>query len=441
MVGDQAAVVHRALERNAGPLSQTSVAAIFREIASAALSAGREQTVAYLGPPASPCHQAARAHFGHNAVCVQTETVAEAFAMVAAGKADSAVVPLENSAEGSVSETFDQVARRGRRPVARHCSLPHLVVALRRACAQFTVHAHSVHVVGEVFIPISHCLIARTQPADAAVDGTGAGTAELPADATTDALSASTPPAGAPFNRDAVTAVFGTRASLSQCRRWLAARLPRAQHRVAESAMHAAMMAARTPGTAALASPLAAELAGLGIVEEGVHDVAVGVGGPGTTRFLVLAPGGRYACHVSATGWRLTCVAARRSMDEYELAPPPAEGAPPRFKTTLLLVLDDRPGALYQVMGAFHRQRVNMSKIESFPSKLRAFTYNFFVELDGHAAEVRRQRPFHCRAAPEHRVACAGGGSGLDAGGGGAIVAPGGAGVVPRWRSSKVKEQ
>lgn len=55
-----------------------------------------------------------------------------------------------------------------------------------------------------------------------------------------------------------------------------------------------------------------------------------------------------------------------------------------RDKTSLLLVTRDEPGILYRVLGAFAERGLNMSKIESRPSRRRPWEYVFFVDIDGH---------------------------------------------------------
>jgi chorismate mutase/prephenate dehydratase len=55
-----------------------------------------------------------------------------------------------------------------------------------------------------------------------------------------------------------------------------------------------------------------------------------------------------------------------------------------RDKTSLLLVTRDEPGVLFRVLGAFAERGINMSKIESRPSRRKAWDYFFFVDLEGH---------------------------------------------------------
>ncbi len=55
-----------------------------------------------------------------------------------------------------------------------------------------------------------------------------------------------------------------------------------------------------------------------------------------------------------------------------------------RDKTSILLITRDEPGILYRALGVFAQRGLNMSKIESRPSRRRAWEYVFFVDVDGH---------------------------------------------------------
>jgi chorismate mutase / prephenate dehydratase len=59
-----------------------------------------------------------------------------------------------------------------------------------------------------------------------------------------------------------------------------------------------------------------------------------------------------------------------------------------RDKTSLLLVTRDEPGILYRVLGTFAERGLNMTKIESRPSRRRAWEYVFFVDIDGHERDA-----------------------------------------------------
>jgi prephenate dehydratase len=104
---------------------------------------------------------------------------------------------------------------------------------------------------------------------------------------------------------------------------------------------------------AAVLSPRAAALVGLAVLAEDIQDVA-----DNRTRFLVVArPGGE---------WQSTRSAAMR--------------------TTLALAVRNEPGTLLAVLEVFARHGLNMSKLESRPSRSRAWEYVFWVDLDADGA-------------------------------------------------------
>ncbi len=84
------------------------------------------------------------------------------------------------------------------------------------------------------------------------------------------------------------------------------------------------------------------------------------------------------------------------------LARAPSEGATGHDKTAVVFSIRDRVGALRDLADGFAANEVNLSSIQSRPSKRRAWDYLFFVELDGHISEVRVRRAL--RKAEEHTV-------------------------------------
>ena len=64
----------------------------------------------------------------------------------------------------------------------------------------------------------------------------------------------------------------------------------------------------------------------------------------------------------------------------------------PSNKTCILFGVKDKPGALHEALLAFKRERINMTKIESRPSKRKAWEYLFFVDIEGHESEPRVRR-------------------------------------------------
>ena len=76
-------------------------------------------------------------------------------------------------------------------------------------------------------------------------------------------------------------------------------------------------------------------------------------------------------------------------------------GATGRDRTSLMFSIADKVGALHNALAPFRRYKLNMTKIESRPSKRKAWEYFFFVDCDGHAedrkvAKAIEQLQAHC---------------------------------------------
>ena len=146
--------------------------------------------------------------------------------------------------------------------------------------------------------------------------------------------------------------LFAHPQSLGQCRAWIQAHLPRAEIIETSSNARSAEMAAREKNSAAIAGELASEKYDVPVLEFDIQDNVANA-----TRFLVL---GR------------------------QCTPPSGDD-----RTSLMFSLADRPGALYHALVPFRRYRINMTKIESRPSKRKAWEYFFFVDCDGHVSDSK----------------------------------------------------
>jgi chorismate mutase/prephenate dehydratase len=104
----EAEVLRRALERNQGPLRNEEVLRLFREIMSACLAQEEPLKVAFLGPEGTFTQTAVLRHFGHSVRALALATVDEVFQEVEAGAADFGVVAIENSSEGTITNTLDR---------------------------------------------------------------------------------------------------------------------------------------------------------------------------------------------------------------------------------------------------------------------------------------------------------------------------------------------
>ena len=143
--------------------------------------------------------------------------------------------------------------------------------------------------------------------------------------------------------------------SLAQCRGWIQSNLPRAEIVETSSNARSAELAAKEKNAAAIGGIIAAEKYGLKVLEEDIQDNAANA-----TRFLVL---GR------------------------QCSPPTGQD-----RTSLMISVTDKVGALHQALAAFRRYKINMTKIESRPSKRKAWEYFFFIDCDGHAQDKKVAR-------------------------------------------------
>ncbi|HKJ87049.1 MAG TPA: prephenate dehydratase [Gammaproteobacteria bacterium] len=107
----EAQILAKVAERNEGPFPAGDMVRILREVMSSCLALERRLRIAFLGPEASFTHTAVQVHFGHAVEEHPVRTIAEVFREVEAGSADYGVVPVENSTEGAVNASLDQLMR------------------------------------------------------------------------------------------------------------------------------------------------------------------------------------------------------------------------------------------------------------------------------------------------------------------------------------------
>ncbi len=104
----EAIVLRQIMARNNGPLSDSEVARLFREIMSTCLAFEQSTKVAYLGPEGSYTHLATLKQFGGAVELLAMSTITDVFRAVEIERVNYGVVPVENSTEGVVSHTFDR---------------------------------------------------------------------------------------------------------------------------------------------------------------------------------------------------------------------------------------------------------------------------------------------------------------------------------------------
>jgi chorismate mutase/prephenate dehydratase len=150
--------------------------------------------------------------------------------------------------------------------------------------------------------------------------------------------------------RDEIKKLYIHPQTLAQCRVWLQRTYPLAEVIETSSNARSAELAARDKRAGAIAGTLAAEKYRLPILEYDIQDSSANA-----TRFLVLGRKG-----------------------------PPPTG---HDRTSLMFSIADKVGALHHALAPFRRYKLNMTKIESRPSKRKAWEYYFFVDCDGHAED------------------------------------------------------
>lgn len=146
---------------------------------------------------------------------------------------------------------------------------------------------------------------------------------------------------------DGVKVVASHPQGLAQCRNWLRSNLPKAELRKSTSTVEGIEWAAKDPTIAAIGSTLAARIHDVPVLYRNIEDVPDNI-----TRFLIIGQ--------------------------------KSPGRSGKDKTSLMFAIKDAPGALYAMLGGFEKHKVNMTRIESRPSKRKAWEYIFFVDLQGH---------------------------------------------------------
>lgn len=286
----EAQVLRKAMERNAGPLSNEEMARLFREIMSACLALEQPIKVAYLGPEGTFTQQAALKHFGHSATALPFSAIDEVFREVEAGAVNYGVVPVENSTEGVVNHTLDN-----------------FMTSNLQICGEVELRIHQNLLISDV-----------TSVND-------------------------------------ITRIYSHAQSLAQCRKWLDAHYPKAERIAVSSNSEAAKRLKGEWNAAAIAGSMAAELYGLKILAEKIEDEP-----DNSTRFLIIGT---------------------------QKIPP--SGAD---KTSLVVAMRNEPGALHNLLEPFHRCGIDLTRVESRPSRTGAWTYVFFIDFSGHAQDPKVEK-------------------------------------------------
>ncbi len=126
-------ILRGVLERSSGEMDNETLLHVFREIISACRGAESRTTVSVLGPEGTFCQAAAIKHFGHQIQTCCSDSIEDIFRQVEISETDYGVVPVENSTEGSISNTLD------------------------------ALQDTTVTICGEINLAVRHCLLSRSE--------------------------------------------------------------------------------------------------------------------------------------------------------------------------------------------------------------------------------------------------------------------------------------
>jgi len=154
------------------------------------------------------------------------------------------------------------------------------------------------------------------------------------------------------FPLEKIKKIYSNPQVFAQCRSWLNRNLPAAEMIEVSSTAKAAQVASSERYAGAIANVLSAQIYHLKVIKEDIQDNLHNI-----TRFLVIGKN-----NVPETG---------------------------NDKTSLLFSIKDRVGALYEMLLPFKKEGINLTKIESRPSKTRAWDYYFFLDLEGHCEQKK----------------------------------------------------
>lgn len=262
-------------------LSPSDIENIYRQIMDACKKI-QSVAVAFQGEPGAYTEEAAFRFFGPSAESRPCESLDEVFESVELGHVPFAVVPVENSLEGSITRVYDLLLD------------------------------SPLMVCGETELRISHCLIANA--------GTGL---------------------------DNIKMVYSHPQALGQCRNFLK-QLNCELIPASDTAGSVKMIKEQgLSDSAAIASARAAEIYGMKIVAREIEDNPHNF-----TRFFILSK---------------------------EDSPPTGND-----KTSIVFSLKHRPGALYDCLKEFASRKINLTKLESRPTRHQPWEYNFYMDVAGH---------------------------------------------------------
>ncbi len=255
--------------------------------------------IAFLGPRGTFTEEALRSVVKVNEEnLIPCSTVHDVIRAIEKGEADSGIVPIENSIEGSVNDTLDAL----------------------------TFEVDKSVIQREIIYPIRHRLMVRPG-----------------------------------VKKGEIEAIISHPQAAAQCRRYIRENLSGVEVIAANSTADAARMVANEkPKAAAIGTELAANLYGLEVLGDNIEDFK-----ENKTRFILL---GR-------------------------------EGAEPTGKdktSVVCFIYENRPGSLLMILQEFAYRYINLTKIQSRPTKKSLGDYCFWIDFEGHVGDENASSVIKC---------------------------------------------
>lgn len=242
--------------------------------------------VGYLGPEGTFSNEAVLQVTDDSTLIIAYDTIMDIFVSLENGEIDEAIVPIENSTQGSVLVTLDLLTE------------------------------YNFKVKAELFLPIKHNLLVQKGK-----------------------------------KLDDITVICSHSQAIAQCRNYIS-NVQKQVHSMSSTA-NAARYVTEISTAAVIGSKVLSEKYDLDILEENIQDYDNNV-----TRFVLIS-----------------------AHDNQEITG--------HDKTSIIISLyGDKPGGLYEVLYEFARNNINLTKIESRPSKKGMGKYIFFIDLEGHRNNV-----------------------------------------------------
>ena len=241
--------------------------------------------VSFQGERGAYSEAAARAFFNIQVQTVPLPTFAEVLENTTLDKTEYSILPVENSLEGSVGESYD------------------------------LLYSTSLNAIGEIYHRIEHCLI-------------GNGTLEE------------------------IDTVYSHPQALGQCRNFIEKHNMKTVPTYDTAGSVKIIKELNKKNVACIASKDASEIYNVPVISEGIANNL-----NNHTRFLILSKNNK-----EETG---------------------------KDKTSIIFSIKHEPGSLHRIIENFHNYNVNLTKIESRPTKANTLEYNFYVDFEGHAKNSR----------------------------------------------------